>query len=309
MWTAAASAWLARLRFSWRVVLTVIVLAALLIPAALFVRDGMRLYRMAGESIWDAAKAAAREQPSLFVNLPKRITPRGRVYPLGFEGVTPLPARVTAEELVYVHAGIHDAAEAVAFGIVATDRPMVYDYELFGQTVGWEELAAAARQARAVYLARYEAERIRMVEAGSLFSPTSPPELGGTEGEQEGMLTRFGDRVTLLDATCTCDETGQIHLTAYWKTEANVKTDATVFAHLLDPDGALVAQADGSPLLGMLPFSLWNPGEVARDARRFAPAPPGEYTVRLGVWELATGERWLADGSPDGALTLSVHCP
>ncbi len=163
VWTAAASALIVRLRPSWRVALTVVLLAALLVPAVVFVRDGMRLYRMAGESIWDAAKAAAHEQPLLFVNLPKRITPRGRVYPLGFEGITPLPARVTAERLVYVHAGIHDAAEAVAFGIVATDQPAGYDYKLFGQLlVGWEELAAAARQARAVYLARYEAGRIHL---------------------------------------------------------------------------------------------------------------------------------------------------
>jgi hypothetical protein len=299
MWAAAASAWIARLRLSWRVALTVIVLAALLTPAALFVRDGMRLYRMAGESIWDAAQAATHERPVLFVNLPKRITPHGRVYPLGFEGVTPLPTRVTAEGLVYVHTGIHDAVEAIAFGIVATEQPAGYDYELFGQTVGWEELAAAARRARTVYLARYEAERIRLIEVGSV----------GGAVPLNGSQARFRDLVTLLNATCTCDETGQVHLTACWQTEANVKADVTVFAHLLGPDGALVAQADGYPLLGMLPFWLWNSGEVVRDVRYFDPVSPGEYTVRLGLWELATGERWLADGHPDSVLVLSVRCP
>ena len=35
----------------------------------------------------------------------------------------------------------------------------------------------------------------------------------------------------------------------------------------------------------------------------------GEYTVRLGLWELATGERWLADGYPDGIVPLPVRCP
>jgi hypothetical protein len=299
MWTAAVSAWLARPRPSWRAALTVIVLAALLAPAVVFVRDGIRLYRMAGESIWDAAKAATRKQPSLFVNLPKRITPHGRVYPLGFEGITPLPTRITAEELVYVHTGIHDAAEAVAFGIVATDQPAGYDYELFGQVVGWEELADAARQTRTVYLARYETERIHLVEAGSVGEAVL---LGKP-------LARFEDRVTLLDATCTCDETGQVYLTVYWQTEANVKTDVTVFAHLLGPDDALVTQADGYPLLGMLPFWLWNPGEAVRDVRHFDPVPAGEYTVRLGLWELATGKQWLADGYLDGVLILSVHCP
>ncbi|HEY72052.1 MAG TPA: hypothetical protein G4N99_02140 [Thermoflexia bacterium] len=296
MWTAAAGDWITRLRRSWHTPLIVVVLAALLIPAALFVRDGMHLYRMAGESIWDAAEAT--QSPILLVNLPMRITPHGRAYPLGFEGVTPLPMRVTAEELVRVHTGIRDAAEAVAFGIVAADDPPDYDYQLFGREAGWEELAAAVRQARAVYLTRYENKRIHLVEAGSASEPIS--------GEP---LARFGDRVALLKAECTCDARGQVHLTAHWQVETSVKTDATVFAHLLDSEGALAAQADGYPLLGMLPFWLWEPGEVVRDTRHFDPVQAGEYTIRLGMWELATGERWLADNQPDGVMLLPVRCP
>ncbi|MDY7079830.1 MAG: hypothetical protein SXV54_23345 [Chloroflexota bacterium] len=301
MWTAAASAWLAGLRSSWRAVATAILLLALITPAAVFVRDGVHLYAMAGESIWDAA-AAARERPVLLVNLPMRITPRGRIYPLGFEGVTPLPKRVTAEELVYVHTGIHDTVQAVAFGIVAADDPSGYTYHLFGQEVGWEELAAAVRQTSAVYLTRYEPGRIHLVEAGGYPTPSST----GRVGES---IARFGDRVALLDAACFCDEAGQVHLTVFWQVEARVVTDATVFAHLLDSDGVLVTQADGYPLLEMLPFWLWEPGEVVRDVRHFDPVLPGEYTIRLGVWDLATGESWPAADHPSGFLLLPVRCP
>jgi hypothetical protein len=309
MWTAAASAWLARLRSSWRAVAAAMLLVALITPAAVFVRDGVRLYVMAGESIWDAAEIALRERPVLLVNLPMRITPRSRTYPLGFEGVTPLPARVTAEGLVYVHTGIHNAAEAVAFGIVAVDEPPGYTYQLFGRSVGWEELADTIRQARAVHLTRYEPDRIHLIEAGAA-GETGPP------GEP---LARFGERVTLLDAVCTCDEAGQVHLTAYWRAEADVERDATVFAHLLGPEGTLVTQADGHPLLGMFPFWLWQPGEVVRDVRHLPSQDwgglrgggwqPGEYSVALGVWDPASGARLPAtatDGSfwPDQAVRV-----
>jgi len=304
MWTAAAGDWLARLRPSWRAAATGLMVIALL-PAMAFVREGVRVYGMAGESIWDAAQAALvgadqqiREQPVLLVNLPMRITPHSRAYPLGFEGITPLPMRVTAEGLVRVHTGIRDAAEAVAFGIVAADEPSGYAYWLFGREVGWEEIAAAVRQARAVYLTRYENERIHLVEAGAASEPIT--------GEP---LARFGDRVALLKAECTCDARGQVRLTARWQVEMSVETDATVFAHLLDSEGALAAQADGYPLLGMLPFWLWEPGDVVRDARYFDPAPAGEYTVRIGMWDLATGEQWPADNQPDGVVLLPVRCP
>jgi hypothetical protein len=312
MWAAAISGWLTQLRPSWHTPVTGILLVALLIPAAVFVRHGMRLYGMAGESIWETAEAATREQPLLLVNLPMRITPRNRTYPLGFEGITPLPMRVTADGLVHVHTGIQNAAEAVAFGIATVDEPPDYTYQLFGQAVGWEELMAAVRQTRAVYLTQYEPDRIHLVEAGASPSPGPPPVVEGEGGEGEHCgepLARFGDRVTLLDAACTCDETGQVHLTAYWRVELAVKTDATVFAHLLSPDGTLVAQADGYPLLGMLPFWLWEPGEVVRDVRHFDPVPAGEYTVRLGMWELATGEHWPATGYPGGVLLLPVRRP
>jgi hypothetical protein len=298
-WTAALSPWLARLRSSRRLAATCALLVILLTPAGLFVRDGVRLYRMAGESIWDAAEAAEHDHPILLVNLPLQITPRSRVYPLGFEGVTPLPARVTAEGLIYVHTGIRDGGKAVSFGVVAPEPLPDYNYQLHGDPVGWQELAEAARGASIVYLTQYESKRITLVEAGSV----------GTETPPGKPLARFKERVTLLSATPACDEAGQVRLTAYWRVESAVEADATVFAHLLDAEGALVTQADGYPLLGMQPFWVWLPNEVVRDVRRFDAVPAGDYTIRLGLWELATGKRWLAEGFTDGVVLLPVRCP
>jgi hypothetical protein len=297
MWTAAISPWLAHLHLPWRLTATGI-LALALIPAGLFVRDGVRLYRMVGESIWDAAKAAERDHPILLVNLPWQITPQKRVYPLGFEGVTPLPPRVTAEELVYVHTGIHDGAESVSFGVVAPKPAPDLGYQLHGDAVGWQELAEAAREASTVYLTQYGPDRITLAEAGAV-GVTAPP------GEP---VARFNERVVLLEATPACDEKGQVHLAAYWRAEGAVETDVTVFAHLLNAEGTLVAQADGYPLLGMQPFWVWTPGEIVRDVRHFEPVPSGDYTIRLGLWEPATGEHWSAEGHTGGGVLLFVRC-
>lgn len=277
-----------------------LLLAVLLLPAILFVRREVGLYHMAGATLWEAVEAASRDHPLLLVNLPMRITPSARLYPLGFEGIVPLPKRVTAGELVYVHTGLRNAADGVSFGIVATDEPPGYTYQTFGRPVGWEELAAAIRQARTVYLTRYEAGRIYLSEAGG---PSAPP---GEEGQTQAS---FGGRILLLQSSCYCDQGGRVHLTAYWQLAEEVTTDATVFAHLLGPDGAIVTQADGYPLLEMFPFRFWERGEIMRDVRYFDPVPPGEYTVRLGVWDLATGERWLAPGHPEGMVLIPVHCP
>jgi hypothetical protein len=299
IWAAALAPWIARTCNWHQVVLTALVAAALLIPAASFVRDGLRLYRMAGESIWGAAKTVADGQRVLLVNLPRRITPNRRLYPLGFEGITPLPMRVTANGLAYVHTGVRDAAEAVAFGIAATDQPKKYTYELFGRLVGWQELARAAREAGTVYLTRYEPGRVRLLEAG------------GLEGAlvDASVQARFGDRVDLLAVSGTCDRAGRVHLTTWWRARSDIDIDVSVFAHLLGAGGEIAAQADGRPLLGMLPFWLWDRGEVVRDVRHFAPVESGSYTIQLGIWEPATGTRWSAAGRSGNTVNLQVRCP
>jgi hypothetical protein len=309
IWTAALSVWLRQIRPPWRTGVMLTVLIVLLTPAALFVRDGIRLYNMAGESIWDAADAARRDQPLLLVNLPLRITPRDRVYPLGFEGITPLPARVEADDLVYVHTGIPDAAQAISFGVVAPELSD-YGYELHGRPVGWQELGDMARQSRAVYLTQYEPARIRLSEAGAVGQDT----FTGTPLAYFGHSSGEGGRLALLDAKPSCDETfagdgtERVHLTLLWRAETDISRDVTLFAHLMDSTGTLVAQGDGYPLLGMQPFWIWKPGEVVRDERYFAPTPGKAYTIRLGIWELATREHWQAEGHPDGVVLLVIDC-
>jgi hypothetical protein len=71
----------------------------------------------------------------------------------------------------------------------------------------------------------------------------------------------------------------------------------------------LVTQADGYPLLQMLPFWSWQRGEVVRDVRHLDAVPNRGYTIRLGIWDLATGEQWSATGQPDGVVLLPVRCP
>ncbi len=299
IWAAALVPVVTRARDRWHVVLLCLVVVALLIPAGLFIRTGMGLYSMVGESIWQAAEAATEKDRVLFVNLPRRITPARRLYPTGFEGVTPLPMRVTADELVTVHTGRRDAADAVAFGVVATERPSTYSYDLFGPAVGWQEVTEAARAADAVYLTRYESGRVHLVEAGGVARALPDSDL----------ITRFGGRVDLLEVAYTCDQGGRIRLTTWWRIGSDVDVDLSVFAHLVGSQGALVAQADGMPLLGMMPFWLWDPGEVVRDVRRFTEVESGSYAVRLGIWEPSTGARWPMPGGQDEAVTLQVQCP
>ena len=64
--------------------------------------------------------------------------------------------------------------------------------------------------------------------------------------------------------------------------------DAAVYVHLVEAGGALRAQSDSVPVAGGLPTLRWAPWRPVRDTRTLA-APPGEYTVRVGMYVMSTG--------------------
>jgi hypothetical protein len=90
--------------------------------------------------------------------------------------------------------------------------------------------------------------------------------------------------------------------TLYWQTTQPAPGNFTVFAHLLDASGSQVAQADSPPLNNDWPTSAWIPDLTFADPRQFdvAGLRPGQYTVRLGFYEPASGAR-VAAFQPDGA--------
>ena len=71
--------------------------------------------------------------------------------------------------------------------------------------------------------------------------------------------------------------------------------DYTVFVHLVDSDGHLVAQHDSQPWWEVsLPTSTWEPGEELRDQHRLSLPPdllPGTYLLRVGAYDWETLER------------------
>jgi 4-amino-4-deoxy-L-arabinose transferase-like glycosyltransferase len=107
------------------------------------------------------------------------------------------------------------------------------------------------------------------------------------------------DRVQLsgpVDHTAT--------LTLTWQSLQSVSYDATVFVHLMEPGGDLVAQADRQPLDGRFPTSYWLPGQVVTDVVSLSPLPAvhdGELVLSVGMYTWPSLERLAvvdASGAP-----------
>ncbi len=88
-----------------------------------------------------------------------------------------------------------------------------------------------------------------------------------------------------------------LHLTLYWRALAKTQKDYTVFTHLMDEEGRIWGQKDNFPAGGTRPTSGWLVGEIVVDEYDIpvrGDAPPGEYTIEIGMYDLVSGERLTA---------------
>lgn len=96
-------------------------------------------------------------------------------------------------------------------------------------------------------------------------------------------------------------------VTLTWNSLEPVPRNWTVFVHLVDAAGTIVARSDSAPRGGTLPFPLWTPGDWVRDTHTLplpAELPPGDYRLRVGLFSPEHhGQRqavWFADGREGG---------
>ncbi len=119
---------------------------------------------------------------------------------------------------------------------------------------------------------------------------------------------RFGETMTLLRYALTTERaTRRVQLTLYWQAFGIAPTDYTVFVHLLDAGGNIVAQHDAQPRGGAYPTSVWDIGEIVRDDYALV-APPdaiAPFTLAIGMYA-QPGLKRLPVGNGDH-LKLNVE--
>jgi len=87
----------------------------------------------------------------------------------------------------------------------------------------------------------------------------------------------------------------------YWSAVATPELDYTVFVHLVDSDGRLVAQHDGHPLNGVYPTSWWTSGEIVGDSHTLPSPEDGDGVLYVGMYDAQSGERLaVTDGGGHG---------
>ncbi len=119
---------------------------------------------------------------------------------------------------------------------------------------------------------------------------------------------RLGDRITLLGYELTATQPAT--LTLYWRAEAQVENDYTVFIHAMGADGEIIDQFDAPPLNGLYPSGYWLSGQIIADDHLIT-LPESAQTLAIGLYDPTSLTRLpVTDRKgqplPDNAIRLQV---
>lgn len=144
--------------------------------------------------------------------------------------------------------------------------------------------------------------------------PPAPPTAFELQSAQQAAVN-FGDSITLLGYRVQQEDV--LGITLYWSSLAEIKRDYTVFVHLVDSQGNLIAQRDAQPLAGLYPTSLWGAREIIPDDYTIAlvrDLKAGDYKLEIGLYEYPSLVRLTATDAKgkvlgDHLTIAEIHLP
>lgn len=141
-----------------------------------------------------------------------------------------------------------------------------------------------------------------------IIAPHYAPPLALSETQMANIPNRleadFGE-VKLLGYqlhTASAQPNEAVRLTLYWQSQIAMDRNWSIFVHLVDEDGVIVAQRDRYPGQGLLATTLLRPGQAWADeyviAMPVGTIAPAKLQVAVGVYDLHDGTRLpLVNGS------------
>ena len=212
---------------------------------------------------------------------------RPRAVRSGHEGVTLVPPYTRVQEPVMAAHRSGAGVPAWCFRRVAT---VDYRYACAGITETSWSIQEKLPKKRSVLLSSYGGASLQVEQAGRLEA--------ALQARAESYQAAFDGCVALIDASWE-QEGAVLRIALTWESWEPLSRDVTVFAHLVNESGQLVAQADGYPLRGTSRPQLWLAGDRWQDVRVLAlpqDLPPGNYTLKLGLYGVEDGQRLTALG-------------
>ncbi len=263
---------------------------ATLIGSVSFLTERADMYwqtRQATQGLLAAVKDLPdTKQPILSVNFPAWFAPKSPTYALGHEGVSFIPTYSSPIDLVWAMIG----REYVIPNVVVHELQLHwrYNYLNYGRVFKLPDIQPMLRDARKVLFTSYRLNDLVTYDVGNLEKVNQP--------RPAHYLAVYSGTLVLVDGEWQ-REGNTLQVTLRWQSWLTLTQEVRTFVHLQDDSGALVAQEDGLPLMGVADPLWWQPGDQWRDMRVIVlptDLRPGRYTLRAGVYPASGGNRFIA---------------
>ncbi|MCC6612644.1 MAG: hypothetical protein IT320_04140 [Anaerolineae bacterium] len=281
-----------------------LIILAILPTSLVFINERMALHETlapAYESMF--AEATESDTSSAFINVPVWLAYRDSQYALGSEGITYMTNYIGFPDLIHINTGVWPEATALVAEDIRDEIPGAYWDVLAYETM--PDAAATVRKSWRGYALQWigggwrwacaEQVNTRVFVLSTCHTTRQWPPDGALHETIPGPFA-FEDGIT-LEALSAYPDDGLIAVDLAWS--AREAQPVTAFVHLVcDGDETPIAQADGAPLRGLLPFASW-PGGVWRELRYLNPgaAAIDGCSVHVGLYDPSTGARVpLLDG-------------
>jgi hypothetical protein len=109
--------------------------------------------------------------------------------------------------------------------------------------------------------------------------------------------------------TSPIESQNELDLILFWESLGPVIRPYSVFTHLLNEDGELIAQEDNWPIQGRWPATCWKIGDEIVDEYKIElpnDMPPGQYTLSVGLYDAADGHRLQTEQGVDQIILSEV---
>jgi hypothetical protein len=277
----------------------VAILGLTIAQSSLLLLQFQGLYAVGTDLLSSLIHITETEKPRILViNFPDRYAPKRPPYPLGYWGVTLAPVSVDLGEFTAIITGQEPDIFSRRVEQIDYDARQAgpYDIDMRGLTIQPDQLYQLARQVDAVYLSRHFPDGTFGMEWAGSVTPAS-----SIEPAPLCQLADFQHTACLQEVQID-QQPGHVRLSLTWHSLAPAQPHDTIFAHLGTADQPPIAQSDDDACLGLLPMSAWLPGDMIREQRIISlpdSVEPGQYEIRLGVYNRASGAR-LTAALPDG---------
>ncbi|MFW6116861.1 MAG: hypothetical protein ACOC6F_03960 [bacterium] len=274
----------------WRLVPKAFIVIAVLVQSWMTVGGLIRLYEAGSDLMCQIQSAAGSNRRTLFVNVPDRFEYRAATYPIGFWGMMLAPVSQDLSDFVRLRSGADVETTSLSDFILLAGSVPHTPYEVYtrgSDAHATERLYEAALWADQTHLTGYHPDGSMELRAVGNIQPLRTT---------AGSLGRY-DMVSQLLSADVRFRQEHILVNLRWRPLRSARPNDTVFLHLTDSAGAIVAQTDGDSLGHLVAPSAWRPGHEVLDRRYMLlpeSIPPDVYQLRVGMYNRVDGSRYTA---------------